>query len=330
MEHHDHGKKNDTSYRSSSQHPASSSSAFRTVSDQELVSRAVSKLNHQGYLVIPAVLTGPLLQSCRDRAAVLLDPASNDDVIVAEPGSDEAINRDVRLRWVRPDDTNGGNNTELQNGTRMATTTPFGDGDQDAHHGRRPAEDGLQSAIALLRSVPSFLEASSTILYERSRDHEVPNLCRLARMPGSGAKYRPHRDATIYSLWEVGLVGWLKSRGYQRRVLTSILYLNEEQWSDNGGDGDSDDSEETPPAAELLCTSTEEPPRAAVGGCLRLHPNASATDRVGETTSGTHIDVRPSGGTLVIFDAKDILHEVTPTFRARLTVTSWVVGDHRA
>jgi len=338
VEHHDRGKKDDTSsHRSSSQQHLASSSAFRTtVSDQELVSCAVSKLNHHGYLVIPAVLTGPRLQSCRERAAVLLDIDSN-DVIVAEPGSDQAINRNVRLRWVRPLDENNNrgsnNNTELSNGTIRTPAPSDGDRDDAHHHGHPAEEDGLQSAIALLRSVPSFLEASSTIRYERSRDHEVPNLCRLARMPGTGATYRPHRDATIYSLWEVGLVGWLKSRGYQRRVLTSILYLNEEQWSDHGGgddDGGGDDSEETPPAAEGMSTSSEEPPRAAVGGSLRLHPNARATDRVGETTSGTHIDVRPSGGTLVIFDAKDILHEVTPTFRDRLTVTSWVVGDHRA
>jgi hypothetical protein len=268
------------------------------MSDEEIVSAAVSKLNETGVLVIPGVFTGLALQSCRDQAAVLLVPGS-DGVIVARPGSgsDEAINREVSFKWVRPANS-------LIEGK-----------DQPIAIDKNPNRGGLQSAVALIRSVPSFLEGSS-IEYERSTGHEVPNLCRLASMPGTGATYRPHRDATIYSVSELGLVGWLKARGYQRRVLTSILYLNEEQWSNH--------------EKVSLVGKEHDTRKKGNGGCLRLHPNADPSDRVGGSSSGAHTDVSPNGGTLVIFDAKDVLHEVLPTFCDRLTITSWVVGDHRS
>lgn len=268
------------------------------MSDEEIVSAAVSKLNKTGVLVIPGVFTGLALQSCRDQAAVLMLPGS-DGVIVARPGSgsDEAIDREMLFKWVRPD------NSQIE------------EKDRPIAQNNNPSRGGLQSAIALIRSVPFFLEGSSSD-YERSSGHEVPNLCRLASMPGTGATYRPHRDATIYSVSELGLVGWLKARGYQRRVLTCILYLNEEQWSDHEN--------------VSLVGKERDKREKGNGGCLRLHPNADPSDRVGESSSGTHVDVSPNGGTLVIFDAKDVLHEVLPTFCDRLTITSWVVGDHRS
>lgn len=280
------------------------------ITDAELIAKATSQLNSRGYLVIPGVFTGSKLASCRRQAAELMTPNS-DGVLVAKPGEgkDEAINREVLMKWVRPHDDTGNTASDAE-----AREIPG-----EAHQGGE--RGGLQSAIALVRSTPSFLEISTTSTYDRSHSHEVPNLCRLALMPGTGATYRPHRDATIYSVWELGVVGWLKARGYQRRVLTSILYLNKEDWSDiehsktrvgekDGGGGDGGEG--------------------GGGGCLRLHPGAEASDKSGETSSGTHVDVRPSGGTLVIFDAKDVLHEVLPTWCDRLTITSWVVGDHRA
>jgi len=262
------------------------------MTDEEIASVAVSKLNKTGFLVIPGVFTGPALASCRDQAASLMLPDS-EGTIVAKPGhgSDDAINREMLLRWVRPERGTAGTSTSQQE------------------------RGGLQSAIALVRSVPSFVEGPLNG-YDRSKAHIVPNVCRLAVMPGTGATYRPHRDATIYSIWELGIIGWLKARGYQRRVLTSILYLNEEEWSNPINNTDS-----KPDGNGKVGADT-------VGGCLRLHPDADPTDCVGETS--THVDVIPNGGTLVIFDATDVLHEVLPTFRDRLTITSWVVGDHRA
>ena len=37
--------------------------------------------------------------------------------------------------------------------------------------------------------------------------------------------------------------------------------------------------------------------------------------------------VCPTGGTLVIFDSRYLLHEVEPSHRDRLALTLWVVGD---
>lgn len=263
----------------------------------------MTTLSETGCLVIPRVLTGPELSSARERAAFLTD-AGADGVITSKPGkgADEAINREVLLRWVRP-----------QEGRKKAEPPP------STSQGRGV---GLESSIVLLRSVPSLLESGG---YGRSESHQVPNLCRVAMMPGTGATYRPHRDATIYSFWELGVLGWIKSRGYQRRVLTSILYLNDEDWAKAEGGGDEDGSGSGDEKGAVAASAA-----VGLGGCLRLHVHADPTDETGDKAKLPPVDVPPNGGTLVIFDSKRMLHEVLPTFRDRLTITSWVVGDSHA
>ena len=91
--------------------------------------------------------------------------------------------------------------------------------------------------------------------------------CHYARY-APGAFYRKHYD---------------RFHGDVRRILSSVLYLNDD-W------------------------------RSGDGGQLRLH--------VGDAQEG-HVDVSPRGGTLVLFLSERFAHEVLPAQRERLSLTGW-------
>lgn len=86
-----------------------------------------------------------------------------------------------------------------------------------------------------------------------------------------GAFYKPHLDC---------------HRGVSARLVSAILYLNEE-WS------------------------------ASDGGQLRLY-----TDRVAGL-SGPSLDILPEAGKLVLFLSTDFWHEVLPARRERFSLTGW-------
>lgn len=91
----------------------------------------------------------------------------------------------------------------------------------------------------------------------------------LARYP-TGARYHKHRD---------------RHAGSQARLLSCILYLNQE-WNEQDG------------------------------GQLRLYLNEEQPPQT--------LDVLPQGGTLVTFLSGDYFHEVLPARRARLSITGWM------
>lgn len=91
----------------------------------------------------------------------------------------------------------------------------------------------------------------------------------------------------------------LRSKDYRARSITAILYLNEADW---------------------------DPSPQADGGYLKCYIGADADDVVG--TTATRIErISPVGGTLVLFDSRYLLHEVEPSYRDRMALTLWVVGD---
>jgi SM-20-related protein len=74
-------------------------------------------------------------------------------------------------------------------------------------------------------------------------------------------------------------------RNTAHRVVSSVLYLNDPDWSpDDGGE-------------------------------LRLY--------LGARPQGEHLDVRPEAGTLVLFLSQRFWHEVLPSRRARWSITGW-------
>ena len=59
------------------------------------------------------------------------------------------------------------------------------------------------------------------------------------------------------------------------------------------------------------------------GGALRLYVGADPDDEVGTTARQT-IDVAPHSGTLVLFNSREMLHEVLPTRRPRHAISAWI------
>ena len=96
--------------------------------------------------------------------------------------------------------------------------------------------------------------------------------------------HRPPDDDDDYWCWKA-------SRSQSGRVLTCILYLNDD-WSEERD-----------------------------GGHLRLFLNCSNKDDVGTATEVR--DVAPIGGRLVVFRARDVPHAVLPVSRARLAMSCW-------
>ena len=119
---------------------------------------------------------------------------------------------------------------------------------------------------------------------------DAPSRCMVARYEQGGYRthldHDPPSDDDLYWLWE-------SSREQSQRVLTSILYLT---------DDDFDASQH--------------------GGCLRLFLGCKAGDASGATALSVN-DVAPVPGRLVVFKARKVPHAVLETSRRRLALSCW-------
>ena len=131
---------------------------------------------------------------------------------------------------------------------------------------------------------------------------DAPSRCMAAVYEGKPEEeqngYRVHldncppKDDDLYWLWR-------SSREQSDRKLTSILYLNDSGWEDDGkGSGN--------------------------GGNLRCYLGCDKGDDSGATAKGVQ-DIAPVGGRLVVFLSQNIPHEVLPTAekRKRVALSCW-------
>ena len=123
--------------------------------------------------------------------------------------------------------------------------------------------------------------------YERL---DAPAKCMVARYETGGYSvhldHDPPSDDDLYWLWA-------SSREQSQRVLTSILYLT---------DDDFDASQH--------------------GGCLRLFLGCDTGDASGEAALSVK-DVAPVPGRLVVFKSRCVPHAVLDTSRRRLALSCW-------
>jgi len=125
-------------------------------------------------------------------------------------------------------------------------------------------------------------ELDESLIYTRSSNHQVPLHLQLACFDGTDSSYMKHRDnatGPATSLWALGVVGYLQARPYRKRVVTAILYLNDQDWQ---------------------CDKS--------GGALRMHLGADQNDDTGASASHM-LNIAPAGGTLVLFDSKVSVRE---------------------
>ena len=119
---------------------------------------------------------------------------------------------------------------------------------------------------------------------------DAPSRCMVARY--EQGDYRTHLDHDppvdddLYWLWE-------SSREQSGRVLTSILYLTDDDFD-----------------ADIH------------GGCLRLFLGCERGDASGETAISIK-DVAPVPGRLVVFKSRNVPHAVLATSRRRIALSCW-------
>jgi len=78
-------------------------------------------------------------------------------------------------------------------------------------------------------------------------------------------------------------------------------------------------------AVLYLCGEDGDWDVAKHGGCLRTYVGGALEDDVGGSAVEVR-DVSPQVGRLVLFNSRELLHEVVPTHRQRLAVSIWVLG----
>lgn len=160
--------------------------------------------------------------------------------------------------------------------------------------------DGLSHCVRLLRGLPFLLERHG---YGGAHSFAVPRQCQLAcYSPEGSAGYVRHLDRCALSILDMGLLNWVRASDYRGRAVTAILYLNDPEWASGGA---------------LRCFDAPPHPSQQMPGGHGVGGGGSASFR----------DVSPAGGTLVLFDASRVEHQVLPSSADRYALTCWISGE---
>lgn len=266
-----------------------------------LLQRAhVEALERDGYVVIPHAITAAQLQVFAAVPSCVWGRRGSHTAAAAAQAAQAAVS-DLPLEP-----------TGQARSTRRDSVLWVGDSSLDA-----PA---LTECCELLRGVASAVEAVRAGPRGGPSNERltVPARLQLAKY-GAGGFYSAHRDNGLgpaQTILDTGLLGWLRSFASRRRAVTAILYLNSPTWD---------------------C--------ATQGGALRVYPCATdecsggaatdASDNDGDGNSarmrgaGAAVDIAPTGGTLVLFNSRTVLHQVVPVVGSgqRYALTAWIWGE---
>ena len=116
----------------------------------------------------------------------------------------------------------------------------------------------------------------------------VPIRNQLARYR-PGAYYTKHTDSPVNDNWFQNILTHLSDATVMAREITMILYLNPHWKAEDGA------------------------------GNLRIHCLPGAEKPI--------VEVEPLGGRLVVFQSRQIVHEVVPTSLTRVALTLWAGGE---
>lgn len=264
-------------------------------------SHHVRALEQKGWVVIPMALNETSLRNARqDLFQFLSDTAKNTNKEekktdnAMELSSNDADVRQDRVAWFKATSNKNGGIEE-------------GDSETIGKH--------MDHCVRLIRGVAQALTeqqyddgtattTTSTATKSSSVQYRVPTKCQFAWYSGDGSSiYHRHLDQCRNSIWELGLLEWLRLSDYRRRAVTVILYLN------------------------LADRPTSE------GGALRCWVEKDQSDNDDVLTTNTNdsdtqfqapFDIQPKGGTMVIFQSNKVEHMVTASTVDRFAITSWI------
>jgi len=311
-----------------------------------LGSTACASLRRDGYCVIDGVLNDATIRSARSDITDLRDQGA-----LAFTDQHSAAVRSDRVTWVSEDTS-----SESGGGLRTAMRRLRAVASQLEDEGEWPCCLGVPSQAQLAvydasASAPSesaaaaqSAELTGQAAAERTArikscilEHQAENQsCLLASdadADGSaeleatgGARYTAHRDGFRWRQYSAQAA---MLPGISMREITAIIYLSDpEDWTRAdlpvrvlGRDGD----------AGTHSVRTARDARDASGsGSLLLHLGADESDVEGDTAH-SWVEIAPVGGRLVLFNSREVLHEVRPHTRTgidRVALTVWLGGAH--
>lgn len=257
---------------------------------QLLQAQHVRTLEREGLVVIPNALSQRELDAARrdlfdftSSTNVKRDTGSSEDLTdsTMSLSTNDADVRQDKVAWVR------------------ATENDQGDNDSDT------VGPHLTHCIRLIRGLTHSLESHN---YTRAGSsttaaYRIPPKCQLAWYPGDGeAVYHRHLDQCRGSIWELGLLEWLRLSDYRERSITVIIYLN----------------------------NSDRP--VSDGGALRCWVAKDNNDETTTNLTGScdarqfeaPFDIQPVGGTVVIFQSDKVEHMVLSSLADRFALTSWI------
>jgi hypothetical protein len=267
----------------------------------------VRELERAGYVVIHNAVPPHVLAQARKDVSIVIS-ARHDELVGGEVGGDDVVKaenaddedsekeRGDSVCWLRESDGCASKSSLAPPKVSFRSDDSSNNSNSSNSAATVPLGDGIYHCIKFLRGVPHALESNH---YATSDSHRIPQQCQLARYPTNDQSgYPRHLDQCDSNLTELGLLEYWRLSDYRGRSITSILYLNDAGW-----DGDRD------------------------GGQIRCYGD---DEKAGDTAKGKpgemFEDVVPVGGTLLIFDSRRIEHEVLPSRRERLALTSWASG----
>ena len=203
------------------------------------------------------------------------------------------------------------------------------------------------------------VKGSEGVCHLSVQDAKPKDLSRLS-LPGSvqlayyrtkavddccGSFYKPHRDgigggrlgygqssanhtaeSSLHPHFQNGLLNYLQLTVFRKRYLTAILYLNNTQEAaavcEKSKEKLSEKSNEKSIGPKTSDQLSHHEWEKSDGGMLRLYLRAKGDDTEG-TSATTVKEIAPLGGRMVLFDSKEMLHEVLPTHRERIALTVW-------
>jgi len=256
------------------------------------------EFKENGLFIIDDVLDGEVLNRISGELHKLIEKG------LLEVAPDNNKFRQDAILWLRREDSDrkGLYSFFCQSGYKVSNKI-YGDD-----------ETGTKELFDALRKLQSVTKILQDLKIVESGDLVIPMKAQLAAYHKGGG-YVLHRDACNSSVYELGLYEYWLLRRYRKRIITIILYLNL----------DTNDivknSSKVGPKDQPKCkwnTSLD-------GGALRCFLGADDTDCEGTTATCVR-DIAPVGGTLVVFDAKKVLHQVMPMIsdKRRVALTIWI------
>jgi len=241
-------------------------------SDGLVTPEHAAELQKRGVVVIDDILSAEELAACAAEIAEIRSLASTEGGFGTNRQRAEI--RSDRVVWLHEDDCTCGALMEQLKGTQA-----------------------VREAVLLLKGLGAALQRAAG---EGTWTLEVPTRCMLSLYAGGApVGYRPHRDNVSGGSFMKDEGGWLADREQADRELTTILYLNQQDW----------------------------PPEH--GGALRCYLGADAEDTEGATAKEV-VDIAPRGGRLVVFKSRVVLHEVVAPAEGappRHALSCWLLQD---